>query len=87
MSAADENSLTESSETWLNSNLVSVKQITPKGLRMLLEFAAEMKILVKLSGGDDRLKHRLLANVFYEASTRTSCSFQSAMLRLGGEFY
>jgi aspartate carbamoyltransferase len=26
----------------------------------------------------------ILANVFYEPSTRTSCSFQAAMLRLGG---
>jgi aspartate carbamoyltransferase catalytic subunit len=85
MGAADEDSLTESSETWRGSNLVTVKQITPKGLRMLMEVAAEMKSLVRLHGGDDRLKHMLVANVFYEASTRTLCSFQSAMLRLGGE--
>jgi len=32
------------------------------------------------------LKHKLLATVFYEASTRTSCSFQAAMMRLGGTF-
>lgn len=28
---------------------------------------------------------KLLANVFYEPSTRTSCSFNAAMLRLGGQ--
>lgn len=27
---------------------------------------------------------QVLASVFYEPSTRTSCSFQAAMLRLGG---
>ena len=27
---------------------------------------------------------KLLGVLFYEASTRTSCSFQAAMLRLGG---
>ena len=43
-----------------------------------------MQVLVKKYGGDDRLKHRVLASVFYEPSTRTSCSFQAAMLRLGG---
>ena len=43
-----------------------------------------MKNLVRKSGGDDRLKHKVLASVFYEASTRTSCSFQAAMQRLGG---
>ena len=43
-----------------------------------------MRNLVRTSGGDNRLSHKILATVFYEASTRTSCSFQSAMLRLGG---
>lgn len=27
---------------------------------------------------------KVMASVFYEASTRTSCSFSAAMLRLGG---
>lgn len=45
-----------------------------------------MKEVVLNEGGDDRLKHKLLATVFYEASTRTSCSFQAAMMRLGGKF-
>jgi len=43
-----------------------------------------MKALVTTQGGDDRLKHRVLACLFYEPSTRTNCSFQAAMLRLGG---
>ena len=30
------------------------------------------------------LQGKLLGVLFYEASTRTSCSFQAAMLRLGG---
>lgn len=41
---------------------------------------------MRTKGGDDRLKHKVLASVFYEASTRTSCSFQAAMMRLGGTF-
>lgn len=44
-----------------------------------------MRTLVKEKGGDERLKFKILASVFYEASTRTSCSFQAAMLRLGGK--
>merc|ERR1719164_140559 len=43
-----------------------------------------MQDLVLRNGGDDSLKGKLLASVFYEPSTRTSCSFQAAMLRLGG---
>merc|ERR1719261_1499356 len=43
-----------------------------------------MQALVKTSGGDESLKGKILASVFYEPSTRTNCSFQAAMLRLGG---
>lgn len=33
---------------------------------------------------DDRLRGRIMASLFYEPSTRTRLSFESAMLRLGG---
>jgi aspartate carbamoyltransferase catalytic subunit len=33
---------------------------------------------------DNRLAHRIMASLFYEPSTRTRFSFESAMLRLGG---
>eukprot|EP00547_Thalassionema_nitzschioides_P004982 CAMPEP_0194205210 /NCGR_PEP_ID=MMETSP0156-20130528/4530_1 /TAXON_ID=33649 /ORGANISM="Thalassionema nitzschioides, Strain L26-B" /LENGTH=335 /DNA_ID=CAMNT_0038931421 /DNA_START=17 /DNA_END=1024 /DNA_ORIENTATION=+ len=71
--------------TWKGSSLLSVTQITQDGLSLLVKTAKEMKILVREKGGDNRLAHRLLATVFYEASTRTSCSFQAAMKRLGGD--
>jgi len=45
----------------------------------LLQKAYEMK-----SRKDKPLKDRILCTLFYEPSTRTSCSFQAAMLRLGG---
>lgn len=43
-----------------------------------------MRELARKQGGDDRFKNKVLALVFYEPSTRTSCSFQAAMQRLGG---
>ncbi|KAL7515692.1 hypothetical protein ACHAXN_012909 [Cyclotella atomus] len=79
------NTLTSTASSWHNSPVLSVSQLTPSGLSLLFETAQKMRTLVKEKGGDERLKFKILASVFYEASTRTSCSFQAAMLRLGGK--
>jgi aspartate carbamoyltransferase len=78
-------SLTEDPATWKGASLLSVTQITPLGLQMLLAKSEEMKNLVRSTGGDNRLSHVVLGTVFFEASTRTSSSFQAAVLRLGGK--
>jgi len=78
--------LTEDPKSWIGQSLVSVTQITPKGFDFVIKIAQQMRDIVRSEGGDDRLKHKLLATIFYEASTRTSCSFQAAMMRLGGKF-
>jgi aspartate carbamoyltransferase len=86
MAASDLPTLTEDPASWNGSSLLSVTQITPAGFEMVVKIAQEMRHIVKTQGGDDRLKHKLLATTFYEASTRTSGSFQAAMMRLGGKF-
>lgn len=79
--------LTEKAESWAESGgLVSVNDISLGGLRLLFETAVKMRKLVQEKGGDRRLEGRVLATVFFEASTRTSTSFQAAMCRLGGSF-
>lgn len=78
--------LTQDPSTWKGRSLLSVTQITPLGFQLLVKVAAEMKTIVLAEGGDDRLRNKLLATVFYEASTRTACSFQAAMIRLGGKY-
>lgn len=78
--------LTEDAKSWEGQSLVSVSQITPGGFEYLVKIAQQMRDIVRADGGDDRLKHKVLGTVFYEASTRTSCSFQAAMMRLGGKF-
>lgn len=78
--------LTGDASTWQNSSLVSVSEISTEGLKLLMKVSSEMKELVTKKGGDDRLAHHVLGTIFYEASTRTSCSFQVAMSRLGGKF-
>lgn len=65
-------------------HLLSVRGLNMQFIDLVLTTADEMKNLVHSKGGDDRLKHFVLATAFYEPSTRTSCSFQAAMLRLGG---
>jgi aspartate carbamoyltransferase catalytic subunit len=66
-------------------HLTSIKDISMPFVLRILRDAAAMKALVAASGGDDRLSRRVLACIFYEPSTRTHCSFQVAMLRLGGK--
>lgn len=66
-------------------HLISVKNLSLQYLHRLFNVADEMKALVKSSGGDDRLKNKVLTSIFFESSTRTNCSFQAAMLRLGGK--
>jgi carbamoyl-phosphate synthase/aspartate carbamoyltransferase/dihydroorotase len=78
------NGLTSDPATWIGQSIISVRQLASSGLELLMKTTDEMRELVKTKGGDERLKHRILSTVFYEASTRTSCSFQTAMLRLGG---
>ena len=86
------NTFTSDEKTWRNASLLSVTQISDSGLRPLHLTSLEMRELVKEGGdgigrgrgGDDRLKHRILASIFFEPSTRTSCSFRAAMTRLGG---
>lgn len=79
--------LTEDENSWADSSLLSVTQITSGGLDLLLKQSIDMRHLVRDgNGGDDRLKHRIVGTVFFEASTRTACSFQAAALRLGATF-
>lgn len=44
-----------------------------------------MKEVVKRNGGCELMKGKILANIFYEPSTRTMCSFAAAMMRMGGQ--
>lgn len=67
-----------------NRDIVSVRQFTDADLEYIFGVATEMKEMVARIGAFDLLKGKLLANLFYEPSTRTSSSFTAAMERLGG---
>lgn len=65
-------------------HLTSTKQLTRSDTDAILQAAQEMEIVLK-KGSDDRLRGKILATLFYEPSTRTRLSFETAMQRLGGD--
>jgi len=69
---------------WYGKDILSVKQFSRSDLEYIYAVAHEMRIMVERIGTFDLLKGKILANLFYEPSTRTSSSFMAAMQRLGG---
>ena len=67
-------------------HILSINDIDKPFLDVLLRDAEQMKLAVKSNSNDycQLLQNKVLACLFYEPSTRTSCSFQAAMYRLGG---
>lgn len=65
-------------------DVISVSQFQRGDLEYIFGVAKEMRAMVERVGTFDLLKGKILANLFYEPSTRTSSSFLSAMERLGG---
>jgi aspartate carbamoyltransferase catalytic subunit len=65
-------------------DILSVSQFERNDLEYIFGVAKEMRAMVERVGTFDLLKGKILANLFYEPSTRTSSSFTSAMERLGG---
>ena len=65
-------------------DILSVKQFDRDNLEYVFGVAHEMEEMVRRIGTFDLLKGKILANLFYEPSTRTSSSFTAAMERLGG---
>lgn len=70
--------------TWYGQDIISIKQFSRQDLEYIFAVAHEMRVMVERVGTFDLLKGKILANLFYEPSTRTSSSFAAAMERLGG---
>lgn len=63
-------------------HLIEPEDLTNDEIRELIELGKEMYDTP--SNYSDACKGKILASLFYEPSTRTKFSFDSAMLRLGG---
>jgi len=66
------------------SHIIRAQQFNRDILAEVFSVAKEMEEIVK-QGGSDLLQRKIMATVFYEPSTRTRLSFESAMRKLGGE--
>ena len=71
--------------SWKDMHCLAVGQFDEAMLLELFDVASRMKAMVASKGKSDVLRGKVLANVFYEPSTRTMCSFDAAMKRLGGD--
>jgi aspartate carbamoyltransferase len=69
---------------WYGKDVISVRQFNREDLEYIFAVSHEMRVMVERIGTFDLLKGKILANLFYEPSTRTSSSFTAAMERLGG---
>ncbi|HUS13752.1 MAG TPA: aspartate carbamoyltransferase [Chloroflexia bacterium] len=65
-------------------HILSVEQFSPALLQPLFAQAKECATRVAAGQSTNLLDGVVVANVFYEASTRTDLSFQAAVARLGG---
>jgi len=63
-------------------DIISVKDFSREEIDYVLEMARVMEPMAK--SGSDLLRGKILATLFFEPSTRTRLSFESAMHRLGG---
>ncbi|KAL0362859.1 UNVERIFIED_CONTAM: Aspartate carbamoyltransferase 1, chloroplastic [Sesamum calycinum] len=66
-------------------DVIEAQQFDRDTLSAIFEVALQMEKIEKNSAGSQILKGYLMATLFYEPSTRTRLSFESAMKRLGGE--
>ncbi|MFX0106810.1 MAG: aspartate carbamoyltransferase [Candidatus Hodarchaeota archaeon] len=63
-------------------NLISIQDLDRKTIDLILKTAEEMESVAVSRSSD--FSNRIMATLFFEPSTRTRLSFESAMIRLGG---
>jgi len=65
-------------------HIVSIEDLDNKSIMSLLKRARELLPVAEGKKKSDKLKGKILSTCFFEPSTRTRLSFESAMQRLGG---
>jgi aspartate carbamoyltransferase catalytic subunit len=80
-----DNSETRNMSVFRNSDIVSIRDLSKESIEQIMDLAERMIPYAKGEKKTKVLEGRILANLFFEPSTRTRLSFESAMVRLGGE--
>ena len=65
-------------------DIISIKDFSKREINYILNYARKMVSYAKGEGYIEILKGKVLSSLFFEPSTRTRLSFESAMNRLGG---
>lgn len=68
-----------------SKDVLRADQFTKDEIALIMATASRFETTLRASETSDILKHRVLCTLFYEPSTRTRLSFETAMLRLGGK--
>lgn len=66
-------------------NIISIKDFEREDIEYILDEASKLEDVAKSKEISEELKGKLLGLMFFEPSTRTKISFETAMKRLGGE--
>ena len=66
-------------------NIISIKDFTRQDIEYILRQASKLEKIAKSREVSNELQGKILGLMFFEPSTRTRMSFETAMKRLGGE--
>jgi len=72
---------------FIGKHIITVEQFSRKDLQIIFDATASLKKRIRQNdrGLVELCSGKVMATLFFEASTRTDMSFQAAMVRLGGE--
>lgn len=72
------------SSGFLGRDIVSIRDLSRAEIERIISVAKQMVPIAKGTENSKMLEGKILSTLFFEPSTRTRLSFESAMMRLGG---